>query len=116
MEDDIIVPHSHLLSFRLILEKLGRALFPFFSFLWMIDGASFILHSCVVLSSPGPKPLVPNPKKQKNQKRGLREAFKNNPHFFCDKCHKPGGGGLEIHLSKKNNHLSNSFSSHLEHF
>ena len=34
--------------------------------------------------------------------------------LFCDKCHKRGGG-QETHLSQKNNHVSQSFSGHLEH-
>ena len=45
-----------------------------------------------------------------------KESLKKIKPLFCDKCHKPGEGGLETQLSKKNNHVSKSFSSHLKHF
>ena len=37
-----------------------------------------------------------------------KESLKKIKPLFCDKCHKPGEGGLETQLSKKNNHVSKS--------
>ena len=42
----------------------------------------------------------------------IREALKKT-HFFVTNVTNRGG---ETHLSQKNNHVSKSFSGHLEHF